>query len=63
MHAKLSHVSGDYWTMYFADVAGEPIAATSAQFKIGVDGKVSGLDMTYSPFESPNSWPIFLKRA
>lgn len=45
----LRHVSGDYWVLYLSspDAPVEMGGAVAAQFKFGVDGKASGLEVIW----------------
>lgn len=44
---RLHHVSGDYWTLYSTMFGVElSTAYYAAEFKIGVDGKVAGLEVS-----------------
>lgn len=45
---RLHHVSGDYWTLYIKILLGINAITQfhAAEFKIGVDGKVAGLEVS-----------------
>ncbi|KND94311.1 hypothetical protein TOPH_00768 [Tolypocladium ophioglossoides CBS 100239] len=47
---RLHHVSGDYWTVYIKYLAGlDPVMEfQTGEFKIGVDGKVSSLEVDFN---------------
>lgn len=45
----LRHVSGDYWVAYIHIISSLPSSAAfmAAEFKFGVDGKATGLEITW----------------
>lgn len=51
-HLTLHHASGDYWTVFRnINDAGPSMASFSrGRFMVGVDGKITGLAITYSDF-------------
>ena len=64
MRWRLRHVSRDFWTLLLELVDGPQGTQDfrAAQFKIGVDNRPLGLEITLSSLGSRNGEKIFLKR-
>jgi hypothetical protein len=60
----LRHVSGDFWVAFITMLEGDglPEVFLVAEFRIGVDGKPSGLELTFKDREKFNGGRVFLQR-
>lgn len=60
----LQHVSGDFWIAFFAMIEGGGFTNTFevAEFKFGVDGKPSGLEITFKDRVKANGGKVVFER-
>jgi hypothetical protein len=60
----LRHVSGDFWVAFITILEGDglPEVFLVAEFRIGADGKPSGLELTFKDREKVNGGRVLLQR-
>jgi hypothetical protein len=60
----LRHVSGDFWVTFITIIEGDglPEIFLVAEFRIGSDGKPSGLELTFKDREKVNGGRVLLQR-
>lgn len=63
LEVRFSHVTGNYWLAQFFRLKRFFVIAWAAEFKVGVDGKVAGLELQLSkPEDEINEGTVWFEK-